>query len=273
MNAGAQAKPGRGAARGAVGGLACWLVPGAAAAVSGALMVWLAGLVRVPGSDGAEMKHGAGVNRRGDLPELIVTRLDWLPVGGEVRESLRLMDPTPLFMPDGRTIHSAAISTEIAERPGGEVTEPFAPALAFSDIGPARQILRPVSPHTPLDAATFAGGARWFAGLAREDDADRDAVGGPPALVATGRVDVYPRGGRERVASVAVPADATLDGANWQPVELDVLINAAGAVAAPIVTSGSGLGEVDERVRVLTTQEILPRLRLRPGAYRLVVGP
>lgn len=269
MDANAERKPAQSVASGRMGGLACWFVPGAVAVVGGALLVLLAGFVSVP--SGAESAEGKA---RGDLPELTVTRLDWLPAGGEVRESLRLLDPTPLFMPDGRITYAAtSISMEIAERPGGDVTEPFAPALAFSDIGPAREILRPVSPGTPLEAVASASGSRWFEGLARVDETSLPAEDGPPSLVATGGVDVYRRGEGRRLVSTELPADAALAGVVWQPVELDVLINAAGVVAAPTVIAGSGVGEVDERVRVLVAQEIVPRLRLRPGAYRLVVGP
>ena len=75
------------------------------------------------------------------------------------------------------------------------------------------------------------------------------------------------------MASVELPQEPALEAEIWQPVELSVLINAAGAVMSPVITSGSGVGEVDERVRTLVKQELLPRLRLRPGAYRLVVGP
>lgn len=86
-------------------------------------------------------------------------------------------------------------------------------------------------------------------------------------------MDVYRAGETIRVASEILPPDPALDSAIWRPVELSVLVDAAGVVAAPMVTSGSGTGEVDERVRTLVSREVLPRLPLRPGIYRLVVGP
>jgi hypothetical protein len=98
---------------------------------------------------------------------------------------------------------------------------------------------------------------------------------GPSKLAALGeaRMDVYQSGSAERMASIPLPDDDLLATTVWGPIRLSVLVDVAGTVASPIVISGSGLGEVDERVRSLVARELLPRLRLRPGVYRLVVGP
>jgi hypothetical protein len=86
-------------------------------------------------------------------------------------------------------------------------------------------------------------------------------------------MDVFSQGVPGPIASLELPREPALEAEIWQPVELSVLINAAGAVMSPVITNGSGVGEIDERVRTLVKQELLPRLRLRPGAYHLVVGP
>lgn len=240
-----------------------WLLPGLCAVGAGVAMTLVAGAVRVP------MGAGDGT-RAGEVPSLAVTRLDWLPVGGEVRERLRLLDPSPLFMPSDLDDRGGMASAVGIERPGGGVTEIFPPALAFSESRPSKEILRPSIPRTAEAAIDLVVASRWFDGMSRADEPVA------AALVDTGsagRIDVHAEGGSAVVATLPLPEDSALDAVAWRPVELSVLINAAGTVASPVVIAGSGVAEVDERLRIMAQRELLPRLRLRPGAYRLVVGP
>ena len=243
-----------------------WFLPGALAAAVALLMVLTAGEVRVPG------RGSAAGTQAGEVPELKVVRLEWMPAGGQVRESLRLLDPTPLFMPADRFAEVSVTSGEMVDRPGGGVTENFAPALTFSDTRPAKGILRPEIPGTPLAAAEFSASSRWFDGLSRIDRVGEPGAISSAAIRSGGRMDVYRRGEAASFSSVELPVDS-MGPADWRPLELSVLVNAAGAVSAPLVISGSGEGELDERIRSLVKDALLPRLRLRPGAYRLVVGP
>lgn len=232
-------------------------------------MTLAAGLVRVPGAN----RFGESQARAADVPELVVTRMDWLPVGGEARERLRLLDPTPLFMPGTRVSDARPNPEGLADRPSGAAGEAIPAALLFSHDHPTRDILRPSPPATPLEGVDVVSGSRWFEGMARTDPRPSGAADNPPTPGGSGRMDVYRIGEAERIGTVALPPDPMLDAAAWQPLEMSVLIRAGGAVAAPAVTAGSGVGELDERVRTLVARELLPRLLLRPGAYRLVVGP
>lgn len=242
-----------------------WVLPGLLAVATGLVMTLLAKSVQVPG------QGEAAPTRPGAVPELIVTRLERLPAGGEARERLSLMDPARLFLPAAAVSEPSSPAEGIVDRPGGGATEPFPPVILYPDAAPTRGLLRPHPPETPLAAMNAASGDRWFDGLPRVDHGD-DPPAGPVAKV-SGLMDVYVIGTNERIAGVLLPPDAGLGSAAWPPIELSVLVNAAGAVAAPVVTSGSGVSEVDERVRGLVSHELLPRLRLRPGSYRLVVGP
>lgn len=247
-----------------------WGLPGLVALAGGAAMVALASAVRVPESSGG----AAGLDDGDAVPALVVTRLDWLPAGSEAKERLRLLDPTPLFMPDRKEGGAGPAGEGVAERPGGSVTESAPAILVFADSRPARDVLRRPLPASPFEAAERVASPRWFDGLAR---ADHGLNGENDPLLAraraAGRMDVFSQGIAGPMARVELPRDPALEAEIWQPVELNVLINAAGAVMSPVITSGSGIGEVDERVRTIVKQELLPRLRLRPGAYRLVVGP
>jgi hypothetical protein len=159
------------------------------------------------------------------------------------------------------------------ERPSGDAGAAIPAALMFPDQRPTRGILRSSPPATPLAAAQMVSGTRWFAGMARTESRPRRDVEAAGSMGRGGRLDVYRSGASERLASIELPADALLESTMWSPVEMSVLIDAIGVVATPKVASGSGVGEVDDRIRTLARRDLLPRLLLRPGSYRLVVGP
>ncbi len=157
------------------------------------------------------------------------------------------------------------------DRPGGGVTENAPAMLVFADSGPARNVLNPPLPQTPLDAEARVTASRWFEGMARGDSKADGTM--PPSIIGGAQMDVYAQAEATFVASIPVPDDPIFNAEIWQPVELSVLINAAGALTSPVITKGSGVDQIDERLRIVVKQELLPRLRLRPGAYHLVVGP
>lgn len=233
----------------------------------GALMALAARTVQVPSSVEARVATAMPV------PELVVTRLDWLPSGGEVRERLRLLDPTPLFMPGTRATGSDITNEGPGGRPGGDAGAPIEAQLIFPDQRPARDVLRSKTPVTPLEATEVVLAPRWFDGMARTEAPPPVSIEGPAALSGSGRMDVYRSGEAAPLASVVLPNDAVLEATGWGPIEMNLLVNSAGVVATPKVTSGSGVAEVDERVRALARRHLLPSLLLRPGSYRLVVGP
>ena len=234
-------------------------------------MTLLANTVRVPGTSQADQgAKGTDTPMARRVPDLIVTRLEWLPAGGEVRESLRLLDPTPLFMPGGRMRGAPMASDGVVERPGGGVTESVPATFVFTETAPAKGIFRSSLPNSPAGAAERVASSRWFEGMARTDG---EATSPGSDHMAGARMDVFQQGAATPLAGIELPAEPVLEAELWQPIELSVLVNAAGAVTSPVVMAGSGVGEIDDRVRVLVKQDLLPRLRLRPGVYRLVVGP
>lgn len=241
-----------------------WALPIGLALAVGALMVWAADIVRVPSANKEKISSPT-------VPALDVTRLDWLPAGGEVRERLRLLDPTPLFMPGMRMDGVTSWPDGQEGRPSGDAGARIPAALIFPDQRPTREILRPSLPATPLAAADGVLAPRWFAGMARTEARPRtDLI---LSRSTGGRMDVYRSGVAERMVSIELPTDALLESTMWSPVEMTVLIDEVGVVAPPKVASGSGVGEVDERIRTLAKRDLLPRLLLRPGSYRLVIGP
>ena len=238
------------------------IVPFLVFVAGGALLVALAAGVNVPSSP---LRPDLG--ERG-APELVLTRVERLPAGTALKERLQLLDPSPLFMP---VAGSGGLGGPEG-MPGhaeGNVTGDFPPALRFAATAPAAAILRPQVPATPLAAAGKLAGGRWFDGLARQGDASVAEQG----AVRAARVEVYALGEAGRVATVDLAKVSGLGAASWRPLTLTVLLDAAGAVTQPVVATSSGIDEVDERIRWIVGHELLPRLRLRPGIYRLEVGP
>jgi len=202
-------------------------------------------------------------------PELVVTRLRLLPADGEIRERLRLLDPSPLFLPGGVSADADVGNARIEHRQGGAVGAGIPPALAFSDQSPARDILRPDAPRSGLEAETWVTTDRWFDGMSRNGDGAQVAA---PADGASIHVEVFAAGRVERMARIEVPSDPAFSADSWRSLELRVLVNEIGAVASPVIIRGSGVDELDERLCAVIAKELLPRLRLRPGAYRLIAG-
>lgn len=240
-----------------------WFWPSLLALVAGGGMTLAAAWVKLPQPPEANALSG----RR--APELVVTRLRSLPAGGEIRERLRMLDPSPLFLPGGVGAEAAGATARIEDRQGGAVGADVPPALVFSDQSPARSILRPYSPRSGLEAEKWGAADRWFDGMSRQGK-----LAGIPASQqgAMAFLEVFAAGRVERIAKIELPSAPALAASGWRPLELRVLVNVTGLVASPVIIRGSGLDEVDDYLREVIAKELLSRLRLRPGSYRLIVG-
>ena len=257
-----------------------WLPP-AVFVVAGALLVLVAKSVTVPAIR-PEALIGAKAGRvdikpepertvageRLDTPTLVLTRVERLPVGGELRERLWLLDPRPLFLPDDRGGVGGAPGP-LSGRNQSPATGPIPPALRFADRAPAKEITTPSLPASPAAAATQLIERRWFRGMARQEAVDGAGVG----EIRVARVEVYRVDESESVAAADITTAAGIGPGAWRPLTLTVLVGAAGSVGHPTLVSSSGVDEVDERIRWIVGRELLPRLPLRPGVYRLEVGP
>lgn len=238
--------------------------PLAAAATIGVVFVGLAAAssaVRVDSPRGDIALHA-------NPPGLVIERLDRMSRVDGTRDRLELLDPTPLFMPRGDTPVGTNSAT-LTQRPGGKVAEQFPPSLTFPARGAGAEILAPAGPVSAFEAMTVVTAPRFFEGLAR---ADRPATEPAPKARAA-RVEIYQtdEGKFTRVVDLdelggAVPA-------NWRPMELSLLVTPFGGVAGPSIVSSSGSEEVDQAIRKRMVSDVLLKVALRPGIYRIVVGP
>lgn len=247
-----------------------WWAPTAVAVVAGLAMFGLARRVTLPAGplDDGKIERPDAFEAAQGTPALAVTRLEWLAEGSEERDRLRLLDPTPLFMPGKWRAEANYGELHLEDRPGGEVASPFPPALMFAEARPGREVLTRSMVGTPQEAVALATESRWFRDMAKSDGPNLS-----PSVNLSGRVDVYQVGGVTPVQAFSYDPGAVASDVLWRPVELQVLVNVTGEVVAPMVEISSGLELVDERVCELTRTEWLPRLNLRPGSYRFVIGP
>jgi hypothetical protein len=210
----------------------------------------------------------AGAFAGSGRPELAVVRLDLMSRTEGTRDRLELLDPTPLFMPSGERFSGAAPDS-IGEQSGGRVGELFPPVFSFSERGASRTVLLPIPPGSALEAMERVTASRRFEGFSRTESLPLEL--GPKSRAA--RFEIYR--GVDATATVATDVNDLpgSDSASWRPMELSLLVSPAGMVGRPSVVAGSGSEETDERVRAFVTDELLLKVNLRPGIYRILVGP
>ena len=202
------------------------------------------------------------------VPALFISRIDRLPRDDSTRDRLELLDPSPLFMPGADAVPGAA-SADLRDRPGGRVAELFPSAMVFKERAAGRELLVPAVPESAVEALGVLTQRRVFEGLARQDR----SVAADVSRYATGKVEFYREadtvpewefelGGLTGVASIT-----------WRPVEFRLLVSASGLVVQLVMVTGSGVDELDSAVRTKLKNDLLLRVKLKPGNYRILAGP
>ncbi len=210
----------------------------------------------------------AGAFAGSGRPELAVVRLDLISRADGTRDRLELLDPTPLFMPGGER-SAGATPESIGEQSGGRVGELFPPVFSFSERGASGEVLSPKPPGSALEAMERVTEPREFEGLSRTEGASAE----PRLKARAARFEIYDGDDTGPALAVDVGNLPGSDSASWRPMELSLLVTPAGMVARPSVIAGSGSDETDRRIRAFVTDELLLKVNLRPGIYRILVGP
>lgn len=231
-----------------------WAVSvGAAALVMAAVVLLFRGPARPPGVPVHPIPVGRGSIR----------------LGASRSDELAMRDLVPLYLP---TVHNAAPGELRPLEPGRSFFERDAERLTFAPGAPGLSVRAtyPV-PATPLDALRDTPGPLAL-GMGRED------VRIPVAPATGGHVDVYGGDARQAVLSLALPSDARpgtagRDATGWRPLEFTAAVDHAGFVGPLLLTSSSGVEEVDTYFRNYLARSLRLGDRLGPGFYRIVVGP
>lgn len=275
-----------------VGGIA-WVRPPfgimATGVAAAALMVWLASHVTIPVPPSLS-RPGTGrtqvvalkMDEVGHPPELVLAGAEAAAPRGVVGERLRLLDPAPLFLPlrVGAGL-SGGREPRLAESTG-TVGAVFPAILRYNEAADLRALLRPSAISNPVEVASILLEPRWFEGLARDGSPDGGLKSADSTAVSSRPVAAIERAFQVRVFRVSdkapqavvdwgAPGDIAVE--LWKPLKLMVLINSSSRWTTPSIISGSGIDEVDEKIRWIVGRDLLPTLGLWPGLYRFEVGP
>ncbi|KXU35309.1 hypothetical protein AXK12_05535 [Cephaloticoccus capnophilus] len=178
-------------------------------------------------------------------------------------------DPSPLFLPT-RWNAGAVDMPETILQEAEELFEDYAPQLSFAREGIGSGLLG------NTDSAELRAAELVFS--------DEDGVG----LSVIGRGAEEParlpeRSGRLEVRETAtarrvvvrdlVPPTTPAGAANWQPLELAAVIDAAGLVGPVTLVHSSGVEAVDEFFRDYVVSGLHLGERVGPGVYQILAGP
>lgn len=236
-----------------------WLAGGIAGLVLG-VMVLLLSLHRAPVRP--ESTKGVATPQT----QIGLTRLQQTGGDNLVAEEARFFDPTPLFLPTEWNADQKMLPSSILRQPG-QMFRDFSPQVFFQTNDLSLHFPATVNlPKRPGDALTVMDTAEPFYGFGRKDLV-------VPALAARGGyVEVVAvSSGRQVWAESLTQARPPSD--NWRPLELLAVINAAGLVGQLSFIERSGADDVDAYFQNYLVQAIHLGHRLRPGFYRICVGP
>lgn len=222
-------------------------------------------LVRAPGGT----RNPAEKRAQGQVS---IVNLDGVNADTCLRLEALLRDPSPLFLPTEWNSSQAAASGERLPLPG-DVFGAYPAKLVLGSmeapvsLPPA--VLMPASPVSEFSPLLLD---RPFIGLGSRAAAapvlQARALCIELRETASGRVLL-----REDVAQWP---SALGDRVPWAPAEFLVATSESGLTGKPGLSRGSGVAEVDQLLAVVLQQRwpLLERkARLRPGHYRVVVGP
>jgi hypothetical protein len=234
-----------------------WLMAGAGALLAAVFVLWLFSHLPAP-------PQAAGLSR--PVPMVGLTRLDSGTTDEEVREQAELFDPTPLFLPTRWNAQPQRLSVGVAREPGTAFMA-FDPKLLFNKDALALRFPAVVAtPARPVEALLVGTSPRPLLGLGRVD------LAAEPLAARGGFAEVSAAGTGEPVLAQALPGAAAPAG-DWAPLEFLVAVNAMGLIGPPQLTHSSGNEAVDGYFRAFLTENFRLGARLRPGVFRVCIGP
>lgn len=181
-----------------------------------------------------------------------------------VREQTELFDPTPLFFPTEWNYGQRPLSREVEKLPG-EVFGEFAPKLAVAEQAIASFGAELAAVPEKLSDVLVQGNEAPFAGMGQID------VSKSTLPVRAGFLEVRDI----RIGKIILQQSLTgiePPRSDYAPVEFLVVVDHAGLIGEPVLTSGSGWDEVDAFFRTYLVRTYHLGERLPAGRYRVVVG-
>ncbi len=192
------------------------------------------------------------------------------PLSGATGDEALLRDPTPLFLPT-RWNAAQGVRPDRALREPGDTFAGFGAKFVFEENEVVFALPPVVAvPEQPAAAIRPSDWQAPFLGLGRTD------VALAPLPARTARLEVRSCRDGQLVVGQALAEIVPFGAQDWQPLEFGVAVAAGGAIGAPALVSSSGVESVDEYFQeYLATRSMLGKRlsKLRPGVYRVVIGP
>ena len=180
-----------------------------------------------------------------------------------VRGEAALLDKTPLFLP---TEWNTAQKEVILPQSGGAFSD-YPPKYAYDEAE-----LKSLKPTAPIalsvaDALSLAPPGPALLGFGRNEI--RTAV-----LEKRGAyVEILRANGGQRVLEKTLTEAEPPLAAVWGPLEFLATVDAMGLTGPLVLTSRSGIEEVDAYFQKYLTQKLRVGALLGPGLYRICIGP
>ncbi len=180
-----------------------------------------------------------------------------------VRDETALFDPTPLFLP---TKWNGTGKEAPRLEPG--TLPPFPPRYAFSGDRLLPPFPPAAGPATPGQALEASPAASRFPGFGR-------TAGQPPALSPRPAfAEVFEAGSGRRVLEGGLGTEPLpVVSGWWKPPVFLAAVGASGLISPLVLVAGSGSEEIDSYFRRSLETGFRVGDRLRPGFYRIAVGP
>jgi|UniRef100_UPI00404B9790 hypothetical protein len=198
--------------------------------------------------------------------QLGLTRLVQEEESNLVAAEAHFLDPTPLFLPTEWNAGQNILPSSVLRDPG-QMFKDYPSRLVFAETSMGLQFPDRIQvPQNSKDTINIVEERAKFQAIGRID--------GLPAKLSArgGYLEVSLTGNGEQVLAEAVPEMPIPDG-NWRPVELMGVVNAAGLVGRLTLVQSSGVVEIDAFYRDYLEKTLLIGARLKPGFYRISVGP
>jgi hypothetical protein len=210
-----------------------------------------------------------GLFSRISLPPPVTTQPRPVPAIGldnGTTDEAELLDPKPLFLPTRWNVQPQHLSVGVAREPETAFAA-FVPKLLFDENALALSFPAVVAtPVRPVEALAVGMPPRPLLGFGRVD------LESEPLAARGGFAEVSAAGTGEPVLAQALPGAAPPAG-DWAPLEFLVAVNAMGLIGPPQLMHSSGRDAVDAYFRSFLAEKFRLGARLRPGFFRVCIGP
>lgn len=181
-----------------------------------------------------------------------------------LQERADYFDPAPLFIPTSRNYGGRGLPARLQRQPG-QIFGDYGAKHHFTEEGlPAYGTETALVPENVVELLVRANEAP-FAGFGEQGNRLVNLVGERP------RIHFKRLAGGE--LSLEGEVQSEVPRRDFSPLEFLILVSPSGVVGDPLLTTGSGVLEVDAFFQDYLVRTHRAGERLAPGVYRVMIGP